>query len=135
MSKLSQKRDSVNYGIQHCWNIIDNPFSEINAKERALERLIQLRSFKHLVKIVVDVWKPVTIRMKALDALAQNPKGNETFLFMIVNDSYMMYDFRKIALEGLIKAESRNHLFTLMDNVDTPIWVRKRAIEAFKTKQ
>lgn len=123
--KTTQKQE-----INHYRSIIDEPSSEIYVKEMAVGRLIQLGAFKHLIEIVDDTWKPVIIREKALNALATNPEGNEDFLFSIVNDWHYLFKFRRIALEGLIKAKSTNHLRKLLDGISTPEWVRKRVNEA-----
>lgn len=132
-SLILPKNNALKQEIDRYRSIIDEPSSKLNAKELAVGRLIQLRAFKHLIEIVDDIWKPVIIREKALDALVKNPEGKEDFLFSIVNDWYDLFKFRRIALEGLIKAKSTNHLHKLLDGINTPEWVRKRVKEALST--
>lgn len=121
--------------IERCWKIINDPFSENYAKEAALERLIQLKAFEHLTKIVDDTLESTITRERALGALAKNAKGNEDFLFSVVNDVWTSDEFRRMALEGLIKAKAHNHLLKLMQDIWTPKWIRKRAAEALKSSK
>ena len=130
-----RKKRSTNEEIERCWKIINDPFSEKYAKDASLERLIQLRAFKYLTKIVDDIWKPATTRERALDALAKNAKGNEDFLFSTVNDINASDKFRRMALDGLIKAKAHNHLLKLIQDIWAPEWIRKRAAEALKSRQ
>ena len=111
---------------------IDAPSSQIHEKEAAVDRLIEVRAFSYLIELVKDTWKPVAIREKALEAISINPKGNENFLFSIVTDWYELFQFRKMALNGLIQAESKSHLLKIVDGLETPEWMRKLAVKALK---
>ncbi len=126
------EKGPLNEEIEVCWKIFDNPFSADYAKEAAFERLIKLNATEHLRKIVNDIWKTSEIREKALDALAKNAKENEDFLFSIVIGAGISDDFRRMALEGLIKTKAHNHLLKLMQDIWVPEWIRRLAGEALK---
>lgn len=130
-----REKSPQNEEIERYWQIYNNPFSKAYAKETALERLIHLRAFEYLIKIVNGIFTPLAIKERTLDVLAKNAKGNEDFLFSIVNDPYVSDKFRVMALKGLAKAKASNYLLKLMQDIWAPEWIRKRAAEALKSHQ
>jgi len=131
VSKRKEKTDDEE--IKRCWHIFGSPFSKAYTKEAAFERLIKLRAFEKLKTIVNDIWEQETFKERALDVLAKNPKGNEDFLFSVVNNVFTSDKLRRIALEGLIRAKASNYLLELIDNFLTAEWIRKHAAEALKS--
>lgn len=132
--QLRAEKGPINNEIERCKILIDDPSSQIYAMEAAVEKLIQLRAFNHLITIVKDAWKPVTIREQALEALTRHPQGNEECLLSMVNDPYALYTFRRMALKGLIHAESNKHLLQIIDDVNTPAWARNQATKALQSR-